>query len=469
MKKKFLFTLLVVGTSLQFASGCNSTNDNKDPVEEGATKITIYAREFEKWSKDHLTSLVREFNKDLNDGIQVTVNFFTQNNYPTALTTSRENHRAPDLYMSTYAELYNSHIQGNHAAPIEDYLSSEAINDLIPAYKEMCTYNDHLYAYPWNVEPGSLFFYRKDMLEAAGVSAVPKTFEELYAACKKLIDSGVIKKGQYCCGLPLGSYETTWVTYGLQQNTTGGLVLEDDWKTLRIHEGESAAGFKSIAEFFYKMFSENYCPTSAITSEGYTYIVDALCDDSLAMTYSGSWGFAEIYDYLGEDSSLADKIGVAPIPTLDGDQTKCTSANGGWCYVLSQESKHKDLAAKFLNWMFTENVQRTAEYFIKAHYSKAATSTRVQNYLKTTKLNVPQDWFDTCNDVASKGIPEATFPWEVGQEFGKVLETMELNCKKGEFNALYASALKSAVDNINVIMSRQSYPENPKYKEDSSL
>ena len=51
--------------------------------------------------------LVNDFNADLTDGIQVSVNFFTQANYATALTTSRENGRAPDLYMATYAELYN--------------------------------------------------------------------------------------------------------------------------------------------------------------------------------------------------------------------------------------------------------------------------------------------------------------------------------------------------------------------------
>lgn len=459
--KKQIIALILLGATTFSVTACNNTN--RGNVEEGATKITIYAREFEKWAKDHLMELVNDFNSDLTDGIQVSVNFFTQANYATALTTSRENGRAPDLYMSTYAELYNSHIQGNHAAPIESYLSTEAMNDIVPAFKEMCTYNGHLYAYPWNVEPGSLFFYRKDLLAQAGVNSVPKTFDELYDACAKLVNTGTIKKGQYPCGLPLGSYETTWVTYGLQQNTTGGLVVEDDWRTIRINQEPAATGFKDIGQFFYNMFSNNYCPTAALTSEGYTYIVDALCDGTLAMTYSGSWGFAEIYDYLGADTAIVNNIGVAPIPTLTGDQDSCTSSNGGWCYVMSEESKNKDLTAKFLNWMFTESAARTGEYFIKAYFSKAATSVSVQNYLKTVELNVPQDWFDTCNKVATVGVPEATFPWDIAQEYGKMLEVMQLNCKKGAFEGLYAQALNTAINNMNTIMSRASYPQNPKY------
>ena len=181
------------------------------------------------------------------------------------------------------------------------------------------------------------------------------------------------------------------------------------------------------------------------------------------MTFSGSWGFAEIFNYTDGDEAIVNNIGVAPIPTIDGDQSKTTSSNGGWCYVMSEESKNKDKAAKFLNWMFTEDASRTGQYFIKAHYSKAATSKSVQTYLDTQKLNVPNDWYETCNAVANVGIPEATFPWDVGQEYGKVIETMELNCKKGEFSSLYAAALNNAVKNIETIQSRASYPKNPKY------
>lgn len=462
MKKKLLVLPMLLAI---VSTGCNGTiggGTTKEYVEEGATKITIYTREFESWSKAHLKDLVNRFNSDLTDGIQVSVNFYTQANYATALTVARENGRAPDLYISTYAELYNSHIQGNHAAPLEEYLSADQKADIVPQYLEMVTFGEHIYAYPWNLEPGSMLFYRKDMLERAGVTSVPKSWAELYEACNKLVSSRVVGRGQYACGLPLGSAECTWVTYGMQQNTTGGLLLEDDWRTLRLNKAPSDQGFKDIAQFFYNMYSNDYSQTGGLTSEGYTYIVDALCDDTLAMTFSGSWGFAEIFDYTKSDMDIVNKIGVAPIPTIDGNQTGCTSANGGWCYAMSQESKHKDMAAKFLNWMLMEDANRTAEYFVKAYHSKAAPTYSVQNVLKNSELNVPKNWYDTCNDVASKGIPEATYPWDVAAEYGKMLETMELNCKKGDFESLYAAALNTAVNNINTIMQRASYPNNPK-------
>lgn len=454
MKKKFLVVLLIV--LLFTLCSCQQNTTNITYVEEGATKITVYAREFEQWAKDHLKSLANDFNKDLTDGIQVEVKFYTQDTYSDALTVARENGKAPNLYMSTYGDLYTN-INANHCAPITSYLTEEAKSDILPTCLDMVTYDDEIYAYPWNMEPGSLLFYRKDIFKQAGIEKIPTTWDELYDACEKI--SKILERGQYCIGLPLGSSECTWVTYGLQQNTTGGLALDSSWTKVLI----DSDGYKDLAQFFYNIFINGYAPTASLTSEGYTYIVDALCTNNLAMTFAGSWCAAEIYDYSENDMNVVNNIGIAPIPTIDGDQSKCTSANGGWCYCISKESKNKDKAAKFLNWMFTDNTERTASYFIAAYNSKAATSYSVKSYLETYKSDVPTEWIQVINDVASKGIPEATYPWDISLEVGKIYETMELNCKTAGFESLYSKALQTAKNNISTIMSRASFPKNPKY------
>lgn len=459
--KKFRLIALVLCMVMVFSLlvACKPSDGGEEIyVEEGATKVKVYAREFEQWAKNHLSKLVNEFNKDLTDGIQVEVQFYTQDAYSDALTVARENGKAPDLYMTTYGELYTN-VQNNYCASLDDYLSDAAVDDILDTCKEMVTYNDSIYAYPWNMEPGSLFFYRKDILSQAGVEKVPTSWDELYEACEKV--QKTLNRGQYCIGLPLGSYECTWVTYGMQQNTTGGLTLDESWRNSRLDN----EGFKDIAEFFYTIFSKEYAPTSALTSEGYTYIVDALCDDTpkLAMTFGGSWCIAEVYDYTESNQNIIDKIGVAPIPTKSGDQTGTTSANGGWCYCISKQSKNIDKAAKFLNWMFTESAERTAQYFIAAYNSKAPTSKSVKAYLDSYQSQVPQEWIRVVNDVAEKGIPEATYPWDISLETGKILETMEIKCKTGAFDVLYASALNTAQENIKTIMSRSTYPKNPKY------
>lgn len=459
MKKILLLSLaLVICFSALFTTSCGKKrgDDNKTYVEEGATKITIYSRDFESWYQEYMKKLVNEFNKDLTDGIQLDIKFFSESTYTSALTVARENGKAPDIFIDTYSNVYANVLAG-YNEELDSYLSDAAKADLIDSCKEMVTYNDHIYAYPFYVEPGSLFFYRKDVFAKCGITSVPKTFEELYAACAKI--KPTLSRGTYCMGLPLGSAECTWVTYGLQQNCTGGLVVDDTWMNSRLDN----EGFKDIAEFFYTMFNNGYCPQAAVSTEGYTYIVDALCDGTLAMTYSGSWGIAEIYDYTESDEEIINNIGVAPIPTKSGNQDTTTSSNGGWCFAISKGSKHKDLAAKVMNWLFTEDTARTAGYFIAAYNSKSPTTKSVKNYLDSQTFDVPQDWVKVVNDVAAKGIPEPIFPWDVSVEFGSILEKMELYATQKTFKSAFDEALAAAKANTAEVMKRSNYTGNPKY------
>ena len=456
--KKLLLILMIV-LSLVSLTACDGGKEEEPVyVEEGATKIVVYAREFEQWAREHLEGLANEFNKNLTDGIQVQIKFYTQDAYTDALTVARENGVTPDLYMTTYGELYTNIKNGNSTA-LDSYLSEEAVSDILPTALDLVKYDESIYAYPWNLEPGSLLFYRKDMLAAAGVTKVPTTWQELYDACAKI--KPTLNKAQYCLGLPLGGTECAWVTYGMQQNTTGGLALDDSWKVSRLDN----KGYEEIAKFFYTIYNDDYAPTAGLTSEGYTYIVDALCDSKLAMTFAGSWCAAEIYDYTECDLSIVEQIGIAPIPTLTGDQTGTTSANGGWCYCISEQSKNKDKAAVFLNWMFTENAERTAQYFIKAYNSKAPTSASVKTYLDTHQSSVPSEWATVINSVAEKGIPEPIYPFDISLEVGKIFERMQIQCKNEGFGTLYQKAYNEAQANIKTIMGRNTYPTNPKYTE----
>ena len=240
MKKLLsILTILVLFLSVLVLVGCGdkttkSTTEKEDDtvyVEEGATKVTVYSRDFEAWYQKYMKKVVNQFNKDLTDGIQIEIKFFSEATYSQALTVARENHKAPDIFIDTYSNVY-ANVNAGYNAVLDSYLSDAAKEDMIDSCKEMVSYNDHIYAYPFYVEPGSLFFYRKDVFAKCGVTKVPTTFEELYDACSKI--KSTLPKGSYCMGLPLGSAECTWVTYGLQQNVTGGLVVDDSWMNSRL-------------------------------------------------------------------------------------------------------------------------------------------------------------------------------------------------------------------------------------------
>lgn len=439
-------------------SGCMATacgENKKNNVEEGATKVVFYARSFEEYANDHLTKLVDDFNSDLTDGIQIDKKFFPKDDaYNTALEVARSNSSQLDIYMIQYADLYTQ-VKNGYAEPLNDYFEQSDWDDIYDWVKDMVEYDDKYYAFPWLVEPGAMFFYRKDMLKKAGVEKAPASWEELYAACKAVKpDMGV---GGYPMGMPTGSPTLAWTTWGLQQNTTDGLAVDDSWLNSRIGEN----GWEELCELFYTLAKNKYTPIDNITPLGYEDLVDALCEGKLAMCMGGSWSIARIMYYYPE---MADKIGAAVMPTKDGEQTGATSTNGGWTYVISSASKNKDLAAKFLKWMFTDSAERTAEYFRVTYNSKQAPSRKVDEYLSSQSPLVAPEWISVLNDVARNGIPEPIYPFDISHSVGMMLSAMQVDCGKYTFDELFASRIATAKEEIQTVMSRSSYTMNPKYK-----
>lgn len=449
--KKTISMILILSLLLGAAgvfSGCDSESAT---VEEGATVVTLYAQSFEQWSNDYLNKRVDEFNQNMNDGIQLEVKFFTDSAYNDAITVARENASGLDLYMISYGNLWGEVMNGR-CEPLNELLDAACFEDLTDSAKELVMYGDKYYAYPTLTEASALLFYRKDMLEDAGVTAVPTTWEELYDACEKL--KGTLNSAQYALGMPTGQ-ALGWATWGMQYNTTGGLVLDETWHNVRIED----EGFKKIAEFFYTVYKNSYAPTQQLTSKGYNDIIEALCQGKLAMTIAGSWSVAEI---MNTYPTMADQIGVAQLPTFDGNQGGITATNGGWAYAIDSGSQHKEEAAEVIRWMFCDDAERTAGFFEAASYSKTAVNKSVQAYIDQIEKNVDQEWLDVIGEVSATARPEPLFSWDITVAVMKVFDTVSIYAAVSDFDALYQDALATCKSDINSVLSRQDIGENPR-------
>lgn len=464
MKKYISVCMAVLLLAVTLLSGCaggssDETGDTGTPnhVDSDAVHLTFYAREFEEWSNAHMRELVERFNAEHTD-IQVDLKSFASDVYVDGLTVARENGKAPDVYMLEYGSVY-THAKYGYAAPLNDLLPQSALDDLFENVRSMVSYDDKVYAYPWTLEPATLLFCRTDLLEACGVSTIPATWDELYEACAAVKPS--LNLGQYCIGLPSGSVELAWTTYGLQYNTCGKLAVDDSWMVSNIED----PGYKEICRFLYNIYSNEYAPSAGISSEGYTDIVSALCEDKLAMCVGGSWSIAEIYQDYPE---MADKISVSAIPTIDGDTQKTTSGNGGWTFCISEDSGKKEAAAEFIQWLFVDDPARAGEYFLKAYHSKSPTSNALKEYLEANPSEVDPAWAQVVNEVASQGIPEAQYPWDIAFAVGQMFEAIQVGAASSSFEDLYNSASATAKSSIDSVMSRTSYEGNPRYEQEGS-
>jgi multiple sugar transport system substrate-binding protein len=220
-----------------------------------------------------------------------------------------------------------------------------SLTKAIPATVETAKYRDKLYAVPVTSD-GGLLYYRKDLLDKAGLKP-PTTFDELNAACQKVaaMPEG---KGIGCYAGQFEKYEGLTVNFSEAINSAGGVVVDKDGKP-NVDTPEALAGLETLT----KGFSSGMIPKAAITykeEEGRRAFQEG------KLLFHRNWPYVYALASKTDGSSkVAGKFGVAPLPGKDGPGV---STLGGHNYAISAFAKNKATAADFIKFMASEERQR---------------------------------------------------------------------------------------------------------------
>lgn len=454
--------VLMAGATVGLA-GCGDSE--KDPVEEGATVLKFWVRSFDDWADNLLTKQVREFNSILDDGIQIDLRFYGDDNvYDTAINAGFENDSGADIFMAQYDRIY-TYLKNGYIAPIGDYFTEEERADFFDNVREEVTYTDpadgkaKMFACPWRVDPSMMLFYNKEIFERAGVAKVPASWDELYDACEKVKGVMNSSRNEFAISTPTTSVELTWTTYGIVQDVTGGMIVDESWTKSRLDGNE--AQFKKCAELWYNLSKNGYAPLAAMTPAGYQDNIDKLCEGQVGMALGGSWAIGRIYNYYPE---MAEKIGVAEMPTHDGDQTGVTSCNGGWTYVISKSmsEENRRKATEFLRW-YQLTPENGVKYFIESYASTAPTRKSTKTALEASDMQVDPQWAALVNRVAEKANMPPACAWAVPFQMGMLFEYCFNNAKTRTLDAIFAEKLDEVKASIASTISQPGYEANPKY------
>jgi ABC-type sugar transport system permease subunit/ABC-type glycerol-3-phosphate transport system substrate-binding protein len=201
-----------------------------------------------------------------------------------------------------------------------------------PGSLQTCEVDGSLYGVPWYVDTRVLF-YRKDLLASVGFPDAPATWEDLKVAAGRL-SARKTADGKKTYGISLGPRGWTELLTAVWQN--GGDPLKP-----------SEPGFFEAMMYYRSFFREGLTPTK----EGADVdIYHAFRTGYLPMFISGPW----MVELVGKElPELAGKWGVAILP---GQKTR-TSFVGGSNLVLFKESKKKDVAFRFLEFMSDPKIQ----------------------------------------------------------------------------------------------------------------
>ena len=131
-------------------------------------------------------ALVDKYNAEHPD-VQVVYRSVPWSNWYETFVTAIASGSAPDISTGAGFQAVQLYDQGA-IMPVDEVVAQLDPADFAPGALDALRYDDHYVGLPWAVDLRVLF-YRKDMLEAAGV-AVPTNWEEFRAAAKTLTADG---------------------------------------------------------------------------------------------------------------------------------------------------------------------------------------------------------------------------------------------------------------------------------------
>jgi multiple sugar transport system substrate-binding protein len=210
------------------------------------------------------------------------------------------------------------------------------------------TYRDKLYAVPVNSE-GGMFYYRTDLLKAAGIAAPPSTWEEMEKDCT-LIQATPQGKGVGCYVGQFDKYEGLTVNFAEAVDSAGGEIVGSDGKP-NVDTPEALAGLTTLVD----AFKSHVIPPKAVTYEE---------EDGRKAFQDGSLIFERQWAYMNAlanatdgSSKVAGKFATTTIPGIG--QHPGASTLGGHNLALSSFAKNTQTASDFIAFMAAKSAQQS--------------------------------------------------------------------------------------------------------------
>ncbi len=226
--------------------------------------------------------------------------------------------------------------------PLNEIASEQYVNDLLPGLVSAFTNDGQLYGIPWNNDT-RFFFYNKEMLKKAGITAPPKTWEEVVEQSKILKEKGI-------CEYPIAEYwNQEWAlanSIAFYLYSFGGDYIENSEVT--INKSPSLDAITFMVDMLIK--EELVNPSSVTLSQ------EAAAD----LFYRGSSAFffqgpASMFNY-ANDPKKSQVVGDVEVASWLPGKTSSLQATLTLpeAFAIPKSSKNKDLAWKYIQFMISK-------------------------------------------------------------------------------------------------------------------
>jgi multiple sugar transport system substrate-binding protein len=218
---------------------------------------------------------------------------------------------------------------------LSSYLGAEGAVDFLSGPLHAATYSGRLYAVPWFVDGGVLYF-RQDLLGKYGF-APPETFAELVHSAQVILQqeqnprlTGFLWQGKQYEGLVCVALEFIRAHGGDVLNSEGRPILTSP------QSGDAVRYMRDLIS--------RYQVSPPLVTTADEEITRQIFGQGEAI-YMRNWPYAW-HLFAEEGSPVQGKVGVASLPHVPGQKSMPTL--GGWHLGINRYSRHPDLAFQLL-------------------------------------------------------------------------------------------------------------------------
>ncbi|GGI83610.1 ABC transporter substrate-binding protein [Pseudarthrobacter scleromae] len=251
-------------------------------------------------------------------------------------------------------------------APLDDVAEDPAFDqdDILPAYTASLTGEDgKLYGEPFYGE-SSFLMYRKDILEAEGLTMPAKpTWDEVADIAAKVDGAEPGMKGICLRGQP--GWGQVFAPLTTVVNTFGGTWFDKDWNA-QVDSPE----FTEAVEFYTKLVREH--GQAGAAQAGFTECLNNMSQGNVAMWYDATSAAGALE---ADDSPVKGKIGYAQAPVKE------TASSGWlwtWSWAMQAASKKQDAAKRFIAWASSKDYEELVAS--ELGWAKVPSGKRISTY-----------------------------------------------------------------------------------------
>lgn len=265
------------------------------------------------------------------NNVNLTIEITPWGNYEEKYLTGFSSGSGPDVgYM--YLEMYNDFIEMGALEKLDDYFTAEEVENYL--YYDKGFIKGAQYTLPFVVGNARVLYFNMDILEQAGVTELPETWDDLVAVATQIRDAnidGVIPFAQEWADPAIGALNNLYYPYLWQ---AGGELYNEDGTEIALMDNGAAV---EAAQFLYDLKNKD----GVLTEESMGYSgkdIQSLFLQNKVAIHSSSTSSAKLFDDAGINWDFVD--------SLEKEEKATWIAADS--LVMNSACKNKELAASLM-------------------------------------------------------------------------------------------------------------------------